>query len=54
MPKDAFDEWQEWVNKPLDSVLAISADIHWAVMSLSPEDREKVNQAVADARDPNK
>jgi len=32
--KDAFDLWWEWAEKPLDSPLAISAEIHEAVMAL--------------------
>jgi hypothetical protein len=48
--KDAFDQWQEWTNKPADSDLSIPSDLHGAVMALDPDDRndrEKVNQAVA-------
>jgi hypothetical protein len=47
--KDAFDLWWEWAQKPVDSPMTIPADIHYAVMDLSPEDRhdrEKVNEAV--------
>ena len=47
--KDAFDLWWEWANKPVGTYVSISADIHNAVMELSPEerlDREKVNEAV--------
>jgi hypothetical protein len=53
---DAFDQWHEWATKPLDSDLSIPADLHGAVMALSPEDRldrDKVNRAVSEARDPN-
>lgn len=49
--KDAFDRWQEWASKPLDSPLTIPADLHQAVTALSPEDqrdREKVNRAAAE------
>ena len=49
--KDAFDLWQEWINKPLQSPLTISDEIYNAVLALPEEergDREKVNQAVAD------
>jgi hypothetical protein len=56
MTKDAFDQWHEWANKPLDSDLSIPSDLHAAVASLAPEDqldREKVNRAVSEARDPN-
>jgi hypothetical protein len=54
--KDAFDRWIEWANKPPDSDLSIPADLHGAVAPLVPEDRldrDKVNQAVREARDPN-
>lgn len=47
--KDAFDLWWEWAEKPLNSSLTISGDIHYPVMELSPEDRRdrgKVNEAV--------
>jgi hypothetical protein len=47
--KDAFDLWWEWAQKPHESLMMIDADIHYAVMELSPEDRrdrEKVNEAV--------
>jgi hypothetical protein len=56
MPKDVFDQWQEWANKPLDSDLSIPTDLHGAVAPLVPEDRldrDKVNQAVREAHDPN-
>jgi hypothetical protein len=46
--KDAFDLWWEWAQKPHESMLMISGDIHYPVMELSPEDRhdrEKVNEA---------
>jgi hypothetical protein len=49
--KDAFDQWWEWAEKPLDSTLTISAEIHEAVMALPPEerrDRDKINAAVRD------
>ena len=49
MPKDAFDRWWEWVEKPTDSTLTIPAYLHDAVMGLSPEkrrDRKRVNEAV--------
>jgi hypothetical protein len=49
--KDAFDLWWEWADKPLDSPLTISAEIHEAMMALPPEvrrDRNKVNAAVRD------
>ncbi len=47
--KDAFDLWWEWAEKPVDSMLAIDAAIHDAVMALPPDerrDRAKVNEAV--------
>jgi hypothetical protein len=43
-----------WASKPLDSPLTISAELHRAVTSLSPEDqrdRAKVNRAAAAERD---
>ncbi len=36
---DAFDRFWEWAEKPLDSPLTIPAELHRAVMELSPEDR---------------
>ncbi|MEA2884722.1 MAG: hypothetical protein QOH32_3978 [Bradyrhizobium sp.] len=56
MAKDAFDQWQEWANKPADSDLSIPSDLHAAVSALAPEqqaDRQAVNEAVREARDPN-
>jgi hypothetical protein len=53
--KDAFDLWWEWAQKPLDSDLTIPADIHNAVMTLTPEsrrDRAMVNAAVRDGTGP--
>ena len=47
--EDAFDQWWEWAEKPLDNVLLIDGDIYYSVMELSPEDRrdrDKVNEAV--------
>jgi hypothetical protein len=47
--KDAFDRWWEWAEKPVGSYVTIPADVHNAVMELSPEerlDRKKVNEAV--------
>jgi hypothetical protein len=46
---DAFDQFWQWANKPLDSTLTIPADIHHAITSLPPElrrDRASVNEAV--------
>jgi hypothetical protein len=54
--KDAFDQFWEWANKPEGSDLSIPWDLHGAVRELSPDDqmnRERVNQAVREARDPN-
>jgi hypothetical protein len=51
--KDAFDLWWKWAEKPLDSPLTISAEIHEAVMALPPEerrDRAKVNEAARASR----
>jgi hypothetical protein len=56
MAKDAFDQFWEWANQPEGSHLSIPSDLHGAVRDLSPEDqmnRERVNQAVREARDPN-
>jgi hypothetical protein len=56
MPKDAFDQWQEWANKPSDSALSIPSDLNGAVTSLAPEqqaDRQAVNETVREAHDPN-
>ncbi|SPP92669.1 conserved protein of unknown function [Bradyrhizobium vignae] len=36
---DAFDRFWQWAEKPLDSPLTIPAELHRAVMELSPEDR---------------
>ena len=49
---DAFDLWWEWAEKPLDSMLTIPAELHDAVMALSPDerrDRAKVNEAAQQA-----
>ena len=49
---DAFDRFWEWAEKPLDSPLTIPAELHRAVMELSPEDRRdraKVNEAAGRA-----
>src|ERR1700730_15063172 len=50
--KDAFDLWWEWAQKPLDSGLMIPAELHDAVMALTPDDRRdraKVNAAARQA-----
>jgi hypothetical protein len=49
---DAFERFWLWAEKPLDSSLTISADLHRAVMELSPDDRRdraKVNEAAGQA-----
>jgi hypothetical protein len=49
---DAFERFWQWAEKPLDSSLTISADLHRAVMELSPDDRRdraKVNEAAGRA-----
>jgi hypothetical protein len=51
--KEAFDIWWEWARKPVESMLMIRGEIHYPVMSLSPEDRRdrtKVNEAVRQYR----
>ena len=53
---DDFDRFWQWANKPLDSGLTISAEIHQAVTSLPPEaqrDRGKVNEAVRKIQESN-
>jgi hypothetical protein len=53
--KDAFDLWWEWAEKPLDSTLSIDAEIHDAVMTLTPDerrDRKLVNQVVRQGKGP--
>jgi hypothetical protein len=52
---DAFDQWWEWAEKPLDSYLTIPAELHEAIMALSEKerhDRTRVNKA-ATLRDAN-
>jgi hypothetical protein len=52
---DAYDRFWQWAEKPLESLLTIPAELHQAVMTLSPEDRRdraKVNAAAARAADP--
>jgi hypothetical protein len=49
MPKDAFDQFWEWANKPLDSDLALSSDIYNPVMMLTDDERKDraiVNETV--------
>lgn len=50
---DAFDQFWQWADKRLDSDLTIPAELHRAVMELSPEHRRNratVNAAAAPAR----
>lgn len=50
--KDAFDQFWEWAEKPLGSLLTIPVDLHEAVMALPADerrDRVKVNEAVREA-----
>jgi hypothetical protein len=52
MAKDAFDQWHEWANKPLDSMLTIASKIHHVVTMLTEEkwnDRAIVNETVRKA-----
>jgi hypothetical protein len=52
---DAFDRWWAWAEKPVDSTLTIPAEIHDAVMLLTPEERrnrELVNQVVREGVGP--
>lgn len=47
---DAFDRFWQWADKPQDSLLTIPAELHRAVMELSPDerrDRAKLNEAAA-------
>lgn len=53
--KDAFDQWWEWANQPLDSPLTIRTEIHDAVMMLTDEERQDrtiVNETVWTGRSP--
>ena len=55
--KEPFDLWWEWAQKPHESFLMLDADIHNAIMELSPEDRrdrEQVNEAVLRYRESRK
>jgi hypothetical protein len=52
---DAFDQWWQWAEKPAESPLTIPAEIHDAVMMLTPEERrdhELVNRVVREGRGP--
>jgi hypothetical protein len=51
---DAFDRFWQWANKPVESQLTIPAELHQAVMELTPEDRDRaaLNQAAARVLDP--
>jgi hypothetical protein len=47
---DVFDRFRQWADKPPESLLTNSADLHRVVMDLAPEDRldgKKVNEAAA-------
>ena len=47
---DAYDRFWQWANKPLESPLTISAELHQGGHGSRPEDRrdrEKVNEAAA-------
>jgi hypothetical protein len=52
---DAFDRFWQWADKPPESLLTIPAELHRAVLELTPEDRRDraaVNQAAARVPDP--
>jgi hypothetical protein len=52
---DAFDRFWQWTDKPPESLLTIPAELHRAVLELTPEDRRDraaVNQAAARVPDP--
>jgi hypothetical protein len=52
---DAFDRFWQWADKPVESPVTISAELHEAVMGLAPEDRRDcaaVNHAAARIPDP--
>jgi hypothetical protein len=52
---DAYDRFWQWAEKPPESLLTIPAELHHAVMTLSPgdrQDRAKVNAAAARAAGP--
>lgn len=52
---DAFDRFWQWANKSPESLLTIPAELHQAVMELTPEDRRDraaVNRAAARVPDP--
>jgi hypothetical protein len=52
---DAFDQWWEWADKPVDSTLTTPAEIHDAAMLLTAEERrnrELVNQVVREGPGP--
>lgn len=47
---DAYDQFWQWAEKPLESPLTLPADLHQAVMELALEAsryRRKVNEAAA-------
>ncbi|MEH2545617.1 hypothetical protein V1283_002262 [Bradyrhizobium sp. AZCC 2262] len=52
---DAYDGFWQWAEKSPESLLTFPAELHHAVMTLSPEDRRdraKVNAAAAGAAHP--
>jgi hypothetical protein len=55
MTKDAFDQWHEWANKPVESMLILPVEIYDAVMMLTDEernDRALVNETGRTGRGP--
>jgi hypothetical protein len=52
---DALDRFWQWADKPPESSLTIPAELHQAVMELTPEDRRDraaENQTAARVSDP--
>ena len=55
MPRDAFDQYWEWANKPVESMRTLPAKIYNAVMTLTDEerkDRALLNETVRTGRSP--
>ena len=53
--KDAFDQYWEWANKPLESTLTLPVEIYNPVMMLTDEerkDRALLNETVRTGRSP--
>ena len=53
--RDAFDQYWEWANKPLESTLTLPVEIYNPVMMLTDEerkDRALVNETVRTQRSP--